>query len=166
MAKAAIPRETVSKIVQLIANGATREDIGKSETCSTLGIDPADATRAWKAAWRMIHKGGELSAADDRALSIIRTREIANRALRQKDPRTALVAQRNLERLLDARDGGALPHGADAGDAPVNEAEAELEKIRAHLLPLNLAAADYPISGHARVAAEIIRDHLTRCKAK
>lgn len=90
--------------------------------------------------------------------AIVRTDTIFRKAMVEGDNKTALAAQRELNRLL-----GLYRDGEEAGatktdfQAAANAVEI-LEAVKRHLLPLKLAPADYPIQEHARIAATIIWD--------
>ena len=81
-------------------------------------------------------------------------------SLRQDDPRAALAAQKELNRLLDLYPNDSEPDSNLASEA-VDNAKT-LDVIREHLLPLNLAPDDYPIEEHARIAAERLHANTRR----
>lgn len=94
--------------------------------------------------------------------AVTRLNDIYARAIRAQDIKTGLVAQKELNKLLDLyrmtpEHAGDATEGEDSGPQ-----QAELDAIRGHLLPLNLAEASYPLREHARIAAEIVRDHTGR----
>ncbi len=71
-----------------------------------------------------------------------------------KDSKTALQAQRELNRLLDLYTG---PGRSESGGEEVTDLRRQLDLIAGHLLPLKLADEGYPVEEHARLAAEFIR---------
>ena len=73
----------------------------------------------------------------------------------EEDAKTALAVQKELNRLMCLYEVTEPVKAADRG----TESQQELARIADHLLPLNLAPAEYPLSGHARIAADLLRQH-------
>lgn len=80
--------------------------------------------------------------------AIVRLEDLYSRALKASDLRTALAAEKELNRLLDLK---RQPPKKVAGND-------ELEAIARHLLSLALADSEHPLREHARLAAELIRN--------
>ena len=85
--------------------------------------------------------------------AISRLEDLYSKSITAADIRSALQAQRELNRLLNLYSDNRTTE-ANAGDL---EMLRQLDLVSTALLPLNLVAADYPIEEHARVAAEVIR---------
>lgn len=81
-------------------------------------------------------------------------------AIGMADTKAAIAAVRERNHLFDLYPN--QTQGDDTADqsATVADQARQLDLIAAHLLPLALAAPDYPLTEHARIAAERIR----RCK--
>ena len=90
---------------------------------------------------------------ESRATAIARLNDLYSRAVRAKDTRTAMMAQRELNRLQKLYEDAPEEEGAE----DTEHLSREMEVVRGHLIPLQLAPADYPLSEHARLAAQIVR---------
>ena len=90
--------------------------------------------------------------------AINRLNDIYRKSIAARDIKTALQAQREIDKLQDLY--------REEGDQGANEldmtgalyAEKELQAIAEHLLPLELADSSYPLREHARIASERIRE--------
>ena len=109
---------------------------------------------------RVLARAAAFNRDEELGSARVRLRDIYARAIRSQDPRTALAAQRELNRLL-----GLAPSGDDEAqpnaDTGPDRRDAELHAIATHLIPLNLAPPDYPLREHARIAADRIREITT-----
>lgn len=96
----------------------------------------------------------ELKTHSTKALAILQ--DIRDRSL-QDDLPTALRAQVEINKLLDLFSvAKAHAERGEGENAPTADG-GELDAVASHLLPLNLAPATYPLSEHARIAADMIR---------
>jgi hypothetical protein len=89
--------------------------------------------------------------------AVMRLDDLYAKSIAAKDTRTALQAQRELNRLMGLY--AAADAAAAAGDSGDDDAARRLELVASYLLPLNLTDERYPVEEHARIAAEIIRSH-------
>ena len=83
----------------------------------------------------------------------MRLDDLYAKSIAGQDIRTALQAQRELNRPLDLYAGSMKSAGEDDAGA----LRRQVDLIAAHLLPLKLADQSYPVEEHARLAAEVIR---------
>jgi hypothetical protein len=88
--------------------------------------------------------------------AVMRLDDLYAKSIAAQDTRTALQAQRELNRLLCLYSAG--EKGAAPGQGE-DDAAARLELIGTYLLPLGLTDERYPVEEHARVASEVIRTH-------
>ena len=81
---------------------------------------------------------------------------VYDKAMEKGDAKTALMVQKEIDKLKGLFSEVEEPNN----DLSIENMSAivELEKIASHLLPLGLAAPDYPLREHARIAAERIRE--------
>lgn len=89
-------------------------------------------------------------------ISMERCNEIYRTAV--KDPKTlniAMTAQREINKVLGLTEKAAETAGGDGEGEGEGE---EMRKVREYLLPLKLAKASYPLSEHARLAADVVRE--------
>lgn len=85
--------------------------------------------------------------------SIARLRSIMSRAINVGDFTVAIAAQKELAKMLSL-----YPEGNNTGSRAENASDQNIiDQIEAHLRPLGLAKAEYPIEGIARIAADTIR---------
>jgi len=141
------------KISQLILAGVSSADIAAQ--ADRLGMTAETVVDAIAEAKRAITLAADYDRDEQIGIAFARINNIYSISA-DADPKTALAAQKELNKLLSLYSGSASP---DAGNAAGgNEAAQELERVAQHLHPLKLAKPDYPISGHARLAAAKIRD--------
>jgi hypothetical protein len=144
--------ELVDKLVLMLVSGVTVEAV-EHAAVTKLNVDAAKAKRLVKRAQTAITRAAEYAHDEELGTSYLRLNDLYTRAIKASDVKTALAAQRELNRLLDLYEGSAadVPEAADA------DTSAELELIRQHLLPLALAPESYPLHEHARIAADRLR---------
>jgi len=145
-----IDDELVDKIVvQLVSRSASERTI--RSTLSTVPRTTLDAhlaearTRLARAV--QLDRDAEVGIAIEQLQTIIL-------AASQTGKLTEMIqARKELSKLQ-----GLYPSGVAAGPAPSSSEQlTTIEQIEAHLRPLGIAPADYPIEGVARVAADTIR---------
>ena len=141
------------KISQLILAGVSSSGI--TAQAERLGMTAETVVDAIAEAKRAITLAADYNRDEQIGIAFARINNIYSISA-DSDLKTALAAQKELNKLLSLYSGSASP---DAGNAAGgNEAAQELERVAQHLHPLKLAKPDYPISGHARLAAAKIRD--------
>ena len=146
------PELNISNLVTLKAAGAS-DDVLESK-CRASGIPDVEIPDILVEVNRRLLAVADVDRELELGIAIVRTDMIFRKATVDGDNKTALAAQRELNRLLGLyRDGEQA--GAKGGDmVGAAEALATLNMVAAHLLPLGLAPADYPIQEHARIAAD------------
>lgn len=120
----------------------------------TMGVAPEDAAAVVSAARKRITVAADYARDEQIGSAVMRLNDLYAKSIMSQDIRTALQAQRELNRLLDLYAGRVE---AKADDSDGGEARRQLEMVAGHLLPLNLADPTYPIEEHARLAAQRIR---------
>ena len=148
------PKAREQVVLMLVAG--IQPEAAEAAARDRLKLTAAAATATLAAAQHAILLAASVDRRRQLGISIKRLDDLYQRALKIADNRVALQTQKELNRLLD------LAHlseaGADADGSPAEAPEArELKAVADHLLPLGLAAADYPLREHARIAADRIR---------
>lgn len=144
------------KIALLLVSGMTKAEAAKAAV-EKLGIPPDQVDALIVDATRKIQLAADYNREEQIGVAITRLQDIYSRALRASDNKTALAAQRELNGLLALRE--KHDQAAEATHDYYEEAQralAELDQVRAHLLPLNLAPPSQPLAEHARIAADRI----------
>ncbi len=143
---------------------------GGSETlvegfCVQQGLAPDQAKGIVAEAKSRITVAADYARDEQVGKAVMRLEDLYAKSMAAKDIRSALQAQRELNRLL------ALYADARKEEAEANEAEdgatlrSRLDLIASYLTPLALTEAAYPIEEHARLAADFIRGHRgTACE--
>lgn len=143
----------IGKVVLLMVKGVSGDNLTKI-CMSRLGMEQHEADEVIANARRKLTRAADYNRDEQLGTAVARLNEIFASAFQGEDPKTALAAQKELNKLLDLyNQPPAGPEGAEGG----SESDGELAAIAAHLLPLTLAADDYPLREHARIAAEEIR---------
>ena len=152
----------LDKIVLLLVSGIGQADL-ENACVMKLGVEPQDVSAVIAEARRRLTRAAEYNRDEQLGTAITRMNDIYARAIRASDIKTALTAQREINKLLDLYTEAAKPAGSEDSDEGEGDGvAAELAAIRGHLLPLALAADSYPLREHARIAAELIREHRSR----
>jgi hypothetical protein len=147
------------RVVLLLTNGMSVE--AAEGYCVKQGSMDAEAARRLVAEARQrITVAADYARDEQLGKAVMRLDDLYAKSIAAHDTRTALQAQRELNRLLG------LYAAADAASAVAegdDDAARRLELVASYLLPLNLTDERYPVEEHARIAAEIIRTQgLTR----
>lgn len=144
--------DTIDRCVVLLTGGRRPGQV--VEYLERQGVESESAGEAVQAARDRIVKSAEFDRDEKLGTAIRRLEDLYSKSIvgPNKDVRTALQAQKELNRLLSL--GGPGGDGGDGGDAV-----GRLDLIASYLLPLELTDARYPIEEHARVAAEEIHKH-------
>ena len=147
----------VDKIVLLMVSGLSKKEL--TDACVLkFAIAPEEVDEFIKQARTKITRTAEYNRDEELGISITRMNDIYGRAIKGQDIKTALMAQKELNKLME------LNKDVESGSQEQSEQEnrlghqEELEAIAGHLLPLELADADYPLREHARIASERIRE--------
>ena len=148
--------DVLDKVLLLVITGLPTDTV-IATAAAKFGLDPEQAQAAVKMAQRRITLAADFNRVEEIGRAVSRLNAIYA-ACCVTDPPTALSAQRELNKLLDLYGRGVGKPPADTATANT-ASNAELEAIRSHLLPLELAPETYPLQEHARLAAEAIRSH-------
>lgn len=149
----------IDKVLLLMVSGLSHSDL-TAACIGKLEVPPEEVAGVIAQARRKLTLAADYNRDEQIGTAVTRLNDIYARAIRAQDIRTGLVAQKELNKLLDLYRITPERAGDGAGGEEAGAANAELVAIREHLLPLGLAAADYPLREHARIAAEVVRDHL------
>jgi hypothetical protein len=140
------------RIVLLLINGFTVEAV--TEQCMKHGMKKAAAKRAVNAARKRLALAAEVEREEYLGKAVMRLEDLYAKSQAAKDIKSALAAQKELNRLLELGNGDAAKK-----DEAKSEAEQCLAAIREMLFPLQLADETHPLQEHVRVAVELIRLH-------
>ena len=148
----------IDKVLLLMVSGLSHADL-TAACISNLEVPPKEVAGIIARARRKLTLAADYNRDEQIGTAVTRLNDIYARAIRVQDIKTGLVAQKELNKLLDLY--RMTPeHAADGADGEEAGPDGtELAAIRGHLLPLGLAAADYPLREHARIAAELVRDY-------
>jgi len=142
------------KVLLLLVSGLA-ESVVEKTAVESLGLKPAQAKRL---IGRVRRRLAALTTSRDEqlALAVLRLNDLHAKAKATQDVKSAIAAQRELNKLLGlCRPPKAAP-SVEKDDA--SPATAEIAAIRAHLAPLGLADEDAPTVELARLAvAEILK---------
>ncbi len=142
------------RAVLLLISGMS---VSAAETfCVQQGADLDAARRIVAEARKRITVAADYARDEQFGRAIMRLEDLYAKSIAAQDTRTALQAQRELNRLL----GLYSPREASA-DEPGDAAalHRRLELIAGYLIPLRLADPQYPVEEHVRIAADLIRTH-------
>jgi hypothetical protein len=143
----------IDKIVLLLVSGQGDEAL-RTACTEKLGVPASGIDDVLDEARRRVTLAANYDLAEQLGIAITRVNDIYARSIRAGDIRTALNSQREISKLMSLYDVVVTDD-----DESISESDAELEQIRKHLFPLRLANKKYPLSEHARIAAERIRKH-------
>ena len=121
--------DLIDRVVRLLCNVVDRSSI-VSACIDSLGIAPADADAAIDAAKAKLTRAADWHRDEELGRSIRRLNECYHRAVRDKDNRTALAAQRELNKLLDLYPAFGPPgaeQGAGSAEPAAGSADASPE---------------------------------------
>ncbi len=149
---------TKDQIIILLCNGFTDSQI--LESLKQQNVSPDKSKDLLEQAKRSIAIASDYDQSEQIGKAITRINEIFKLAQATKDIKTALQAQRELNKLLGLYK--AERKQIDTGPDPT-DLQAQLDEIAAHLLPLQLTDETYPLSEHARIAAhEVIKSRSSQ----
>ena len=140
------------RVVLLLTNGMTVE-AAEGYCVKHGGLDADAARRLVAEARKRLTVAADYARDEQLGKAVMRLDDLYAKSIAARDTRTALQAQRELNRLMG------LYSMADVGETVTesDEAERRLDLIASYLLPLELTDARYPVEEHARVAAEKLR---------
>jgi hypothetical protein len=141
------------RIVLLLINGMSAE-AAKSFAIQG-GADPETAEVLVAEARKRITVAADYTREEQIGRAVMRLEDLYAKSIAGQDTRTALQAQRELNRLLDLYAGS--PRAPMVSSEDVSMLRRQLDLIAGYLLPLKLADERYPVEEHARIAADRIR---------
>ena len=151
-----IPQTLKDRIVLLLINGMSAE--AAEGFCVQQGQTPDQARQMVSESRKRITVAADYTRDEQIGKAVMRLEDLYAKSMAAQDIRTALQAQRELNRLLSLyADARRADPGEDDSDVPAMRRQLDL--IGAYLVPLKLADPTYPVEEHARVAAEIVRLH-------
>ena len=142
------------RVVLLLVSGMSSE-AAEGYCMRHGGMDGDVARRTVAEARQRITVAADYARDEQLGKAVMRLDDLYAKSIAGQDARTALQAQRELNRLLGLywADGTA----AQEADSDAQEALRRLELIAGYLIPLKLTDERYPVEEHARIAADIIR---------
>lgn len=141
-------------MVMSLLSGTSPEKV--VEHCqANLGLTAKEALKVVKEARKKITLAADFVRDEQLGVAITRLNNIYARAIREMDNKTALQAQRELNKLMGLYNAEA---GGTGSDGMTEVYRDRLELIKQYILPLGLVDGKYPIEEHVRVAAEIVRE--------
>ena len=144
------------RVVLLLINGMSPQSA--EGYCLQQGTPPDDAKRIVAEARQRITVAADYTRDEQIGRAVMRLDDLYAKSIAGQDIRTALQAQRELNRLLSLYAPRNDPSDPMDEEQDARRQRAQIDLIASHLLPLNLADATYPVEEHARIAAQIIRD--------
>lgn len=146
-------QEAIDKLVLMLVSGVSPEAAERAAV-EKLGVAAKSAKKLLRQAQQAITRAADFNRQDEVGTAYLRLTDLYTRAIKTGDVKTALAAQRELNRLL-----ALYTPPADEPDDTTTTGDAahELDLIRGHLLPLALAPDTYPLHEHARIAADLVR---------
>lgn len=141
------------RVVLLLTNGMSVE--AAEAFCVRSGKELEAAKRIVAEARKRITVAADFARDEFLGKAVLRLDDLYAKSIAGQDHRTALQAQRELNRLLSLYATG--EQGPAAPDIDARQLSQRLALIADYLLPLKLTDERYPVEEHVRVAAEIIR---------
>lgn len=144
----------IERLVMLLVSGFT---VDKAvEYCKThFGLSTEEAEEAVGDARKKLTLAADFVRDEQLGTAIARLNSLYVKAIGEADIKTALQAQRELNKLMGLYKAESDRGGEDGEGSLYRE---KLELIQQYILPLGLVDERYPIEEHVRVAAEIVRE--------
>lgn len=139
------------EVVLLLVSGMSLARV-RSYLHDQRDVKPPDADHIIAEARKRITVAADYVRDEQLGKAVMRLEELYAKSVASKDTRTALQAQRELNRLV----GLYAPREAAVAAAGTEES-GRLDLIAQYVLPLKLIPDTYPLEEHVRVACEIIR---------
>jgi hypothetical protein len=152
--------ETLDALIRLLISGVT-EPAARHACMERFSLTAAAADKALAEARRRITLAADYHRDEELGTAVTRLNDLYARSIKVQDVRTALQAQRELNRLMDLY---SLPAESEPGRDLLGLA-ADHEAARAHLAPLRLAQPHAPLAEHARLAVARILELQERLDA-
>ena len=137
----------LDKVIKMLVSGVSEEAV-RHACVEKFGLDRARAAELVVEARQQITIAADYNRDEELGAAIARLRDLYSRSIAAGNVKTALAAQKELNRLLKLYD---APH-EPSGDAERGEVRADHQAALDHLAPLGLADPDAPLAEHARLA--------------
>jgi hypothetical protein len=147
--------QSVDSVVLLLIGGMSADEAGSHLVRD--GMSPEDAAGLVSSARQRITLAADYVRTEQIGQSVRRLNDLYAKSMSSDDIKTALQAQRELNKLLGLYV-KPPPSAEDMHPQQAGESARILDLVAGHLVPLGLAASDDPIEEHARLAAEAIRN--------
>src|SRR5262245_46932476 len=146
-----VPQAAIDKITLLLISGISTER-AEIFARTDAGLNEEQAREAVATARQRISFAAAYTRDEQIGRAIMRIESIYTKSTAAKDHKTALHAQRELNRLMGlySTGGSDVPEQSDVESA--NELRRQLELVSAYLFPLQLTDSTYPVEEHARIA--------------
>jgi len=150
------PHGLRDRVILLLISGMSAE--AAEGYCVSQGQPPDEAKSIVAEARKRITVAADFTRDEQLGKAVLRLEDLYAKAIAAQDIRSALQAQRELNRLL-ALYGDARRVEEAGDDLESSASRRQLDLIAAYLMPLKVADTSYPVEEHARVAAELLRMH-------
>ncbi|NLG44825.1 MAG: hypothetical protein GX547_16405 [Phycisphaerae bacterium] len=147
--------ETVDQTITLLLTLESTHQVAAALTSDQIGLAPAAAEAAIAEAQRRLMAAAGYDKTHELGRAIRRLNNLYRRSVQVQDCKTALAAQRELNRLLAL--GAAPSPDQTTSDTPPTD-PAEVERAREHLARALPDHADLPLDELARLAATALID--------
>ena len=145
-------QEVIDKLVLMLVSGVSIAAAQQS-AIDKLGLSESRAKRLLKRAQTAITRAADFSRDEEIGVAYHRINDLYSRSVKAQDVKTALAAQRELNRLM-----ALYEQPTEETTHEIDEtSKTELELIAQHLLPLGIAPDGYPLHEVARIAADRLR---------
>lgn len=124
--------DLLDKIIRLLCNIADRSSI-VSACLNKLGLTGGDVDAAIDQAQRKLTRAADFHRDHEFGRAVTRINELYQRAVTVQDTKTALAAQRELNKLLDLYPGFRLTDDDDTADRPAGDTDAPAADPRSDL---------------------------------
>ncbi|MBN2377048.1 MAG: hypothetical protein JXD22_11645 [Sedimentisphaerales bacterium] len=152
----AADNEIRDRVVLLITQGVSFAQI--LDYCGKQGVEPDAVDGLIAEARKRITIAAEYNRDEQVGLAVQRLTELYRNALAGQDFRTALQAQRELNRLMGLYENKNASSGPDLSEDLAGLRE-QLDTIAGYVLPLGLTSDNYPLEEHVRLAIKAIIDN-------
>lgn len=148
----------ISRAVMLLVSGASVEK-AVQYFINQFRMEPENAAAVVQEARRQLTLAADFVRDEQLGTAIARLNNLYTKAIEAEDIKTALQAQKELNKLMDLYRPAS---GGGGSEDETHELRNQMDLIERYILPLKLTDERYPIEEHVRVAAEIIRENKIR----
>ena len=156
--------EPVERAILMLTRGMSEAEVRAN--LEKAGAEPAAAGELVDQARRRLLIAADFNRDKELGKAILRLEDLYRSAQAEKNLKISLAVQREMNRLLGlAQPGGAgrrlleAAEGTAGGGDDAQAVREQIDLIGKYLVPLGLVDAAYPVTEHARAAAETIRCH-------